>query len=178
MLLWTCYYKHIFLETMFLKPLNKIHILIIWLIWNVKCMFELSVVTAWTKDFMMTRIGFFNLQWENIEISTKNLFSLQRRHYYFSFLLVHAVKKPLLIVKKFWFSVLALLESKFSRRRLRKFWHIVLHFRYRSILDIISKQQIRKVYIKVSIKKISNYYTLWFPFSYKSLLKNTQFYVF
>jgi len=49
--------------------------------------------------------------------SEKNNFFLQHRHlvknYYFSFSLVHAVKNPLLIVKKFWFSVLALLDNKF-----------------------------------------------------------------
>jgi len=26
-------------------------------------------------------------------------------------------------------------------------------------------------------EKASNYYTFWFPFTYKSLLKNTQFYI-
>jgi len=40
------------------------------------------------------------------------------------------------------------------------FGTIVLHSRYRPISDIIFKQQIRKVYVKVSIKNISNYYTL------------------
>jgi len=48
----------------------------------------------------------------------------------------------------------------YNGRDLENFSTIVLHSRYHSISDIIFKQQIRKVYVKVSIKKISNYYTL------------------
>jgi len=41
-------FKRIFLETMFLKsPLYKTLVLIIQLTWNMTCMFELSVATAW-----------------------------------------------------------------------------------------------------------------------------------
>jgi len=105
------------------------------------------------------------------------------KNYYFSFPVVRAVKKPL-IIKKFWFSVLALLENNFIQFytwwRLRKFRHhcLPLHSRYRPISDIIFKQQIRKVYVKVNKKDLKLLHTLISSFSYKSLLKNTQFYVF
>jgi len=61
MLLWTMLsnFKRVFLETMFLKsPLYKTLILIIRLTWNLLCIFELNVVTAWTKDFLMIWIIF------------------------------------------------------------------------------------------------------------------------
>jgi len=46
------------------------------------------------------------------------------------------------------------------------------------ILYIIFKRQVRETYVKMSIKKNSTLTITHFDFTYKSPLKNTQFYVF
>jgi len=70
-------------------------------------MFELSIATAWTKNFMITWIFFFNLQQESIEIFSEKLTvfffttpSFNEKLLFFIFL-VYAVKNSLLIVKNF-----------------------------------------------------------------------------
>jgi len=108
-------FKRIFLEIMFLKlSLYKTFILIIRWTWNVICMFELSVVTAW--DFI-TRIVFLIYN-EKAEISAKKkLFFFSFSTPSFSekllFFFFSSAVKPLLIVKNFDFFGLALLENKF-----------------------------------------------------------------
>jgi len=67
----------------------------------------------------------------------------------FIFFSFHIVEKPLLIVKILFFFVLSLLKNKFcTTAETSKILAIVLYSGYRSISDIIFKQQIRKVMLK------------------------------